>query len=192
MALDSEFWLEEFKTLFTLLLPFIVKAIAKGGEEGISWLPDEISLNLDQFNAAARDWAEAYSYELVTGITETTQKVLQGKVSGWIESGEPLDELIAGLEPVFGDYRAQMIAATEVTRAFAEGNLLSWRQSGVVSGKMWMTAEDELVDYGDPAGPCLMNQAAGVVPLNQSFPSGDDGPPSHPHCRCWLHPVISV
>ena len=49
------------------------------------------------------------------------------------------------LEPTFGQVRAEAIAATETTRAFAEGTLLSYRQSGLVLATSWKTSVDERV-----------------------------------------------
>ena len=85
---------------------------------------------------------------------------------------------------MFGEIRAEMIAITEATRAFSEGNIQEWLASGVVDGIKWMTAEDELV--------CPICE-----PLDGKEGSLTDGieglkPPAHVRCRCWLEPVMKV
>ena len=35
-------------------------------------------------------------------------------------------------------------------------------------------------------GECRANQAAGFIPLDAPFPSGNRAPGAHPRCRCWL------
>jgi rubredoxin len=68
-----------------------------------------------------------------------------------------------------------MIAVTETTRVFAEGNKLAWDSTGVVSGSKWQTANDDLV--------CPI-----CGPLNEQVT--DDEPPAHVNCRCWKRPVV--
>ena len=43
---------------------------------------------------AARVWAQNYSYELVSLLTENTRAMLADAVAAWMESGEPLGTLI--------------------------------------------------------------------------------------------------
>ena len=59
-----------------------------------------------------------------------------------------------------------------------------WKKEGVVEGKRWNTAVDELVC--PICGP-LHNV---VVGINETFPGGYQNPPAHPNCRCGLTPVV--
>jgi hypothetical protein len=70
---------------------------------------------------------------------------MQLEITRWIDNGETLPQLIERLVPLFGEKRAELIAVTEVTRAFAEGNMVAWRESGVIQKRRWNTANDELV-----------------------------------------------
>src|SRR5208282_2235305 len=54
-----------------------------------------------------------------------------------------------------------------------------------VSGKRWVTVGDDAVEE-----ICLANEDQGVIDLDEDFDSGDDAPPAHPNCRCWLEPVL--
>ena len=168
-------------------------------------------------NTAARDWANAYSYELIRGINDTTRQQIRQAVSEWIENGDPLSVLVRELAPTFGRQRASLIASTEVTRAYAEANRRAYIESGVVSQMQWRTSNDErvcpicaplggLVFNTGGASPVSTDQQDGQgvrASLTGSFvhPGGGGAanrflgqsfspPPAHPRCRCWIVPVI--
>jgi len=155
-----------------------------------------ISLNYDLLHRFARDWAQGYSYDLIRRIDESTGRQVGNTVTHWIEGGEHLDALIRALEPTFGRNRAEMIAATETTRAFAEGTLLGYRQSGQVEGTEWRTARDERTcdicrplhgQRGDLNGnvrhPGGIGKASRYEGLIFRFPA-------HVRCRCTPAPVL--
>ena len=96
-------------------------------------------------NADVLRWLETYEFELVRNIDENSRRALREAVDRWVRNGLPLPDLITELEPIFGARRAELIASTEVTRAFAEANLRAWRASGVVERVSWRTANDERV-----------------------------------------------
>ena len=87
---------------------------------------------------------------------------------------------------------------------FAEGNVLAWEATGLVSGKKWATAGDDLV-----CGICFPLNGK-VVEIEGNFEllpgeMSDDllaramegeeftwqTPPAHPRCRCWLQPFVT-
>lgn len=144
-----------------------------------------IGFNYELVNENAQIWANTASAEFITAINATTVRQTQIAISQWIENGEPLSQLVRELEPIFGTTRAELIASTEVTRSFAEGNRIAYRESQVVEKIKWKTAFDELVC--PICGP-LHNKEAD---LEQGF--RDYGfPPAHPRCRCWIVPVIDI
>lgn len=148
-----------------------------------------ISLDYELLNEAALIYARQYSFPLVSMLIETGKLTLQNEFSDWITSGQPLQSLIDNLAPMFGQVRAEMIAATEVTRIYAESNQIAWRSSGVVESKRWQTAVDELVC------PICRPLHRDTAPLNGSFSSeygAIESPPAHPRCRCWIQPVIKI
>jgi SPP1 gp7 family putative phage head morphogenesis protein len=154
-----------------------------------------VSVAVDQFenigfgfdwtlaNQAAAEWVEQYTFELVNGITDTTRSRLRTAVPEWVNNGDPLQSLIDDLAPTFVRRRAELIASTEVTRAYAEGNRQAYRASGVVDMVEWRTSEDERVC--PICGPLAGKEA----PLGGTF-DGGLFPPAHPRCRCWVVPVI--
>ena len=196
MSLDAQFWNEERDELYKIMLPLLQSAAIAGAKNALEGLVDEIGMGVDWglVNTAVQKWASRYAYDLVSEITDTSKEYLQKAVSEWIASGQALDELMTSIAPMFGADRAEMIAVTEVTRAFAEGNKATWEESVVVDGMKWMTAEDEDV--------CpLCNHMDGVGGLTVRFgepfktrKGGEefDNPPAHVNCRCYLQPVVSV
>lgn len=129
-------------------------------------------------NNAAAQWAVRYGYELVRGLLATTRDWLQLQVAEYVRNSETIGQLIARIREGsgFGEDRARRIAVTEVTRAFARGNMESWRASGVIEGKEWRTNNDELVC------PVCGPLSGRVVGLDELFPGDIDGPPAHPNC----------
>lgn len=185
-GIDAAFWEEEMELLYEILYPIIFRSAMKGAETALKGLVGGVGgVDWGLVSEAVRAWASRYTYELVHGITDTTRRFLQDALPNWIASGAPLDDLVSTLEPMFGPVRAEMIAVTEVTRAFAEGNLEVWKESGVVDGKRWMTGEDELVC---PICSELSGMESG---LDGDF-NGYGAPPAHVNCRCYLQPVVRI
>lgn len=140
----------------------------------------------DLANARAAEWALTYGYELIRGILDTTRGYLQSAVSDYIQSRMTIGELIERIRGggMFSPERAQRIAVTEVTRAFASGNMAAWRASGVIEAREWRTNNDELVC------PVCGPLAGRVAGLDEEFDVGISGPPAHPRCRCWIVPKV--
>lgn len=178
-----------------------------------------VSVDWTLIAAYVIDWVETYSFDLIGGIDATTRARLASVISAWIEVGGTMPELIEELTPLFGPVRAEMIAATEITRAYSQASIIAWRASGVVERMVWLTANDEIVcpvcaplgglQYGDgEAVPASIEdqQANGVQTTFGSpflHPGGAglagnyagqtfDMPPAHVRCRCSLSPVIST
>lgn len=141
---------------------------------GFDW-----TLSLSQ----ARNWADQYVGQLIQGISSTTQRDVQRAVTRFVDSGEPLEQLIQDLQPFFGRKRAERIAATEVTRAYQQGSQTAWQQSGVVAEMEWVTVRDEKVC--PQCGPMDGLRA----PLGGDF-DGSSPPPLHVSCRCFTRPII--
>lgn len=135
-------------------------------------------------NTDAARWASQYSYQLVGGINATSQARLQQAVDDWFQERTTLPDLVRELQPTFGRRRAQLIAQTETTRAAAEGSVLGFAQSGVVSEAEWVTMVDERVC---PTCGGLHGKRA---PLRGTFEGGLSYPPAHPGCRCFVRPVV--
>lgn len=200
------FWQNEQRLLWSAVEPLAMAALLAGAEGAARLLPAEIAplVNWDFFNESAIRYLSQYRLDTVAGITDTTRRQAIAAIEDWMRSGAKLDALRMRLRPLFGETRADMIAITEVTRTFAEGNLRLWASTGVVGGKRWMTAVDERVcpvcaplhgrlvqvdaGFGYTASELeseVLRKALGHV--GSEF----NAPPAHPRCRCWLQPVVS-
>ena len=117
-------------------------------------------------------------------ITDTTRVMLRSLIRQAIEGGWSAKRLAAEIEDAdaFSEERAELIARTETIKASVEGNMIAYRESGVVVGKEWILG-------AEACDVCVANAEAGVIPLDALFPNGDDAPPAHPNCRCSVIPV---
>ena len=140
----------------------------------------KIGIDLDPAiaNIAAWRWARQYSYTLVKGITETTRDLVSEAVSKFVSTpgmtvGEVRDLLEFGFSPV----RAEMIATTEVTRAYraatsAYKEMLD--KQGIVMERVWSTSSDDRV--------CELCCPLDGKPESE-WPAGTAAP-LHVNCRC--------
>ena len=76
--------------------------------------------------------------------------------------------------------RALTIAITEQNRAMSFSTIERYKDAGLAKME-WAVS--------DPCNICAKNDGQ-VIQIGQSFASGDQQPPAHPHCRCVLLPVI--
>lgn len=149
-----------------------------------------IGINWDLVNTQARDWASAYSAQLVRRIADVTRARIQAAVTSFIDTSEDIPDLARRIRKIINDpRRALLIAQTESTRSFAEGNTLAWTAQGI-QGRKWFNVEDSLVC------PICRHLGGQVAKLGQPFKGPDgqdiDNPPGHPGCRCYVQPVEVV
>ena len=183
-----EWWEEELRLLAPIMQRHLREGYMAAAESAARQLPAIARYQIDWalVNEAAWRRSREYGYELVKGICETSEAFLREAISEWMDTGRPLDELAGELarSGMFGPARSQMIAVTEVTRAYAEGNRLAWQASGVVDKERWYTVVDERVC---PVCSALHGQ---VDVLGGDF-GGVGGPPAHPGCRCFTTPILT-
>ena len=152
------------------------QALRVAAEVGVQFDPAMV-------NEEALRWAQEYSYELITGLTNTTRNAVSRAMQSYLETpGMTRGALEALLEPAFGEYRASMIAVTETTRAYAESMNQYQRQirdeAGVEMERIWQTNNDELV--------CPVCGPLNGQPESEWSDQFPDGPPAHVNCRCFL------
>jgi len=175
--LDMGFWTEEQQALIRALRPEIERMVVAGAQTTFDLLPVQFDWALAAQDAI--DFAQGYTFDLVTGLDRTSQRTLQKQIAAYIENPTTLGELRKSLVPSFGKTRANTIAVTEVTRAYARGEEIAARLSqnaGLLLEPIWHTNRDELVCpiCGPNDGK---RKSAGWTVANV---------PAHPNCRCWL------
>jgi SPP1 gp7 family putative phage head morphogenesis protein len=115
----------------------------------------------------------------ISGIAEGRRDELADVLADGLERGESPQTIATALRGIVDDPDWTMtVAWTETNRAQSSAALDRYRIAGK-TGKEWFTAHDQRV-----CPSCLGNQNEGVIPLDQSFSSGDQAPPAHPRCRC--------
>ena len=78
--------------------------------------------------------------------------------------------------------RSEVIARTEIARAMNAGAMQAYKDNGV-SYKHLLVAPDDTCDV------CVAAKEEGPIPLDSVFPSGGQGGPFHPNCRCVPAPA---
>lgn len=180
----------------------------QGGSEpdALAWL-DSRDLRgqiANQIGPALRSiWAEAYRAGVQAAGGQVDEQVLQDllsqfatdwadqivstrmrKLAGLLAQGLDAKQLEAAISELLADpVQSELIARTEVARAFNFGVAAAYRAAGIHLVE-WLTAND-----GQVCPVCMSNQDAGPHPYGTPFPSGALQPPEHPRCRCVLIPA---
>lgn len=180
--LDPSFWLHERKFRYEAFNDLVLDTMLAGMSNAVPIMPSAIQplISWEVVNQAALAWLRQYEYDVLNQIDIVTEKQARQIIGDWVNSGQPLNVLNNELAPIFGRTRAEAIASTEVTRIFAQGNLMVWQSTGVVGGKVWQTARDERVCPF--CGP-LHNQ---IVEINADFSLTADTMAESPQMKALL------
>jgi hypothetical protein len=183
------------------LEPDLVEVASESSESALGQVGVTDSGLISSANTVAGKWAKDRAAEMVGmrygadgelvpnpnanwAISETTRDDIKSLVEDAFSRDTPIGELADSIQEsgTFSDYRAEMIARTEVAKAQGQGNLLGWNTSGVVSGVEWLLSADHEDAYNCN---CSDNADEGPFALN-------DVPefPDHPNCWCALAPVL--
>lgn len=181
----------------------VLKAVAKSGvAEALAQIGIADEGITELANARALAWAEARAAEMVGmkwvggslvenpdaswRIDTSTRELLRGFVAEAIDQGWSNDTLAREIEDTFAfsEQRAEMIARTETAYADVAGNMVAYEDSGIVTQKRWILAQERYCEV------CESNAAQGPIALRSTFESGDYAPPAHPNCRCDVIPIL--
>lgn len=156
-----------------------------------------ISFTLEDVGASA--YMKAHGAELVRELNKTTVADLRAILTQGVEEGWSYNRVAAAITKKYASYaavrgqygiptRAHLIAVTENAYAYEASHLAQARwlaDAGLPMVKEWGVSGDER-----DCEECDANGDEGPIPLEKAFGSGDDMPPLHPACRCWVE--ISV
>ena len=204
----------EFKIeIKTEALPYIERAIKAGGKRGDDGIEDAIerfgrgelmpSVGFEFANPEVQKWVDTSTTRLADGVGDSTEVRVRSLLGKGLEEGKTIDELAADLEDKgFDSKRARVIARTESTRGYVQGQVEAWKQSGVVTGKKWLVAPDPC-PFCEAIGSAGATKGMGdtFINIGESLTASDgsrfvidfenvSGPPLHPNCRCDLIPVL--
>lgn len=214
---DPLWWKQYVAKLRKEFGPQVIDILFESGTLAIEALgPGAIFVDWDVFNEDALRWLDMYfSSSLISPVSgvasfpwawmsnESTRVGVQREIENWIRSGADMTELERRLSFFFDTDRAHNIAVTEVTRIYASGNVMAWRASGIVQGKIWQTTNDErvcpicgalhetMVEL-DRGWEFTQEQLDANPDLARALraPMSVIVPPAHVNCRCWLKPVV--
>jgi hypothetical protein len=155
---------------------------------------EEAVLNADfavswaRVNPRVQELARAMAFDLVN--LDNPQGIVRPRVGflddirGQLASGAlPWTGLEDALQGMFSEYRARLIARTEVTTLWANSHMAAAIESGI-GFKRSIRAE---LGRPCPSRVCPDAQAEGWIPMGQEFEAaGKLGPAFHPHCYCYL------
>ncbi len=188
MPLTADFWEGENRRLLAIFLPRLAQMALTGMENAARQAG--ISFDRTLYNQRAEQWARSYTDDLLAELGTTTERIVGDAVGDWIKrDGATIGELNEALTPAFGAARANAIAVTETTRAFANGQEEAYKAEGITEWT-WRTNKDEMV--------CKYCGGANNKTVKIGEPFGYDAkgnpvtkPPFHPNCRCWVAPKVS-
>lgn len=151
----------------------------------------------EQVHDRALIWAKQHAADLVGrsddaeyAIDDATRDMIRASIASGIEDNKSMLQIAADLieSYAFSDERAHTIASTEITSANSLGALAGYEEVKADGGdvkKSWLVMETG-------CDVCQENADAGAIELDEEFPSGDQAPGAHPHCRCVLVPVVGA
>lgn len=159
-----------------------------------------VGVDWDLINEAVQRWVlgatgggfgriesdNGYVDTILMALMQTNERQIRHEIGEWVGNNLTLGQLVDRLEgTVFGRDRAEMIATTEITRAYTEGNRIAYRESGVVNRIEIQTSRDERVC------PICGPRHGRQFELDKGDPA-IGFPPFHVRCRCWIIPVVST
>lgn len=158
----------------------LTRVLGQSGKDTLALL--EVDMTFDLQHPRVLDWLDQHALEDTDSYTGNIKEDITLKVMEGVELGQSNEDIADGIKQFFddqSDYRALRIARTETINAYGAGALEGYRQSGVAIGKFWQPDSE--------ACPiCVDNADAGVIGLDEEFPSGDQAPTAHPQCECSL------
>jgi hypothetical protein len=137
-----------------------------------------IATAAEQANIFTEGWLRENGFQkLAADVDRTTRDQIASGVADVYAKGGSYDDAVQSIKDTFttaADYRAEMIATTELNDAYNSALLDSAKQA------------DGLLKTWEPDGECCdlcqQNVDAGPIEVDEDFPSGDDAPPAHPNC----------
>jgi hypothetical protein len=113
-------------------------------------------------------------------ITETTRENLRELISKSVDEGWTTTELQHNIlqSEDFSAARALTISRTESMYAYNHGK----HEAAKGTGQKFK----QQIGSGDACEDCMENIEAGLIPIDEPFPSGDDCTPIHPNDRCGV------
>jgi HK97 family phage portal protein len=191
------------KNWITKFLPIIYGVQKQEGSRAMVFLG--LSQPFDVDSSSVQKLIKEQVKRLGKGVVRETIILVGNTLADGVAAGEGIPDLRKRVMTAFDDmskYRAERIARSEVITASNAAQVEAWKQSGVVSGKIWYTALDERVcefcaemhgqkigldDTFLAEGDELTGKKGGTY--STDYRSIEE-PALHPNCRCTLLPDV--
>jgi hypothetical protein len=176
------FWDEEETALAALLLMLLLGAVEQSIAHNVSNVLTPAGLGLsDAVNARAGAWAEQHALDLARGISATTKEQANRRIAAWFAEGSGnIGRLRQSLgEIISPQWRADMIAQTEVTRAWSQSLHEIAAEYDEITHYQWVSLLTERTCI--ICGQQLHGKRRKKGGL---YPGGYRYPPAHPNCQC--------
>lgn len=142
----------------------------------------DFELTNKNYIAALKNQAN-YLLSQKSKIDETTRRQLIATVrDAKLIDNATIDEIAGIITSDFdgiSEVRAMMIANTENNQAMSTAQKAFLKENDVPS-KRWVAAGP------NPDEDCTQNEDQGFIGIDDLFDSGDDAPPAHINCHCYL------
>ncbi len=192
----------ETEKFYVTLKPILKETLMDIGE----FVSNEIGSDVEfTENKAIREYLDKNTIRFSKDVNVKTNEALRKTLAEGIIAKESINKLTKRVENVFAQakgYRAQRIARTETARTANFATVESYRQSGVVAGKQWLTAFDERTcEWCVPMNGKIVSLEEDFFKKGDVFVGRDGGklpldytnvgyPPLHVNCRCTLVSIL--
>lgn len=140
---------------------------------------------------AVRAQIEGNIKKFASSMLDTEQEKMADILNAGVKAGKSVPQIRKEIQEAFDDLKkvqAERITRTEVLRVSNEAAVDAWKQSGVVEGKQWLTAEDDRVDEECAEYNGKIIDLDGIYTKTSYESVGE--PPLHPNCRCVVLPIL--
>ena len=169
----------------------------------------DFKLSFNVKHKKALDAVQKMSFADVKNVNNDITNYLRRSLFESLDKGEGIQGMKERLNSMFGkyskkelekfqrglkvnpEYRAELISRNSVIKAYNEGTLEQYKQSGFIDKKQWLAGRDERTC------PICKKLNGTKVNLDKPFKVTSGGkvyeimtPPAHPNCRCTLLSVI--
>lgn len=181
----------------------VLRLVGGESEAGPTRVTLEAALNT--VNEWAPQFIDDYVPKLAGNVSDTTIDNIRQSIKRGIANGESLPQITARVQKDFAEAspaRARAIAVTETRRAYVQGSLQLWKESGYTR-KVLVLADNPcpicvaIADRVNPDGVPIddtmwakgeaLRTGDGVSVTNTYMDA--DAPPFHPNCFCDLLPI---
>ncbi len=182
----------------TVMLAFAKRALVKAKPKSASGAhehKDDFGTMAEIINNLAKRWSQRNTAQ----ISDTTRNRINTAIEEGISSGQTPDEIAAEIESTIGDdigdWRSDVISATEIHGASQFGSLEAAKGLGIDLKKQWVATNDERTrdDHAamNDTDPVDMDGTFTVGEDEMQYPGDPAGSPAQVvNCRCVLVYVL--